>query len=134
MSVEIVKKAVRLHLATMTPSLPTAYEGMSFDPPSGMYQRLQFTVQRPDDPVIGDKYYRERVQAQIFVNDQAGLGTNTVGTHAELIRQHFPKGLTLIQDGMRIYVLGTPQISGVAVVQNRVICPVLINIVGEVYS
>jgi hypothetical protein len=135
MSVQTVKKAARLHLAALSPELPTAYEAYPFDAPSSeLYQRTQFVVTTPDDPVIGDRYYRERVEFQVFVVGPAGVGTSKVDTRAELIRNHFYKGLTLIQDGMRIYVLRTPQIAGTTVVQDKVIIPVLIDLVGEVYS
>lgn len=135
MSVKTVKKAARLHLAALSPQLPTAYEGFPFEvPSSGLYQRTQFVVQTPDDPVIGDKYYRERLEFQIFVVGPAGVGTTEVDTRAELIRTHFYKGFTTTVDGMRIYVLRTPQIAGTSVVQDKVIIPVLIDLVGEVYN
>lgn len=135
MSVKTVKKAARLHLAALSPQLPTAYEGFPFEvPSSGLYQRTQFVVQPPDDPVIGDKYYRERLEFQIFVVGPAGVGTTEVDTRAELLRTHFYKGFTMVVDNMRIYVLRTPQISGTSVVQDKVIIPVLIDLVGEVYN
>ena len=134
MSVQVLKKAARLKLAELTPAIPTAYEAFPFDPPAGLYQRLQFVVQRPDDPVLGDQYYRERIQMQVFLNAPAGVGTSQVDTQAELLRQHFRKGLSFEQDGMNVYVLRTPQISGTIVLQNRVIIPVFIELVGEVFS
>ena len=135
MSAFSVKKAIRLHLSTM-PSVPaTAYEAMSFDAPDDdVYLRLQFVVNTPDDPTLGVGYYRERITAQIFVVDSAGHGTGTAEQLAETIRQHFKKGTTLIQDGVRIQVLTTPQISGSVVLQNKLIIPVMINVVGEVFT
>jgi len=137
MSVEVVKKAGRLRLAAMTPNLPTAYEAVSFDPTpheAGLYQALQFLPQRPDDPVIGDKYYRERVQMQVFISGPAGQGTAAVGQRAEEVRSHFGKGIAIEQDGMQVRVLRTPSVNPIGVVQNRVLAVVLIDLVGEVFS
>lgn len=134
MSVFAVKKAVRIHLAAMPSVVPTAYEGMTFEPPDGMYQRLQFNVLQPDDPTLGLGYYRERVTAQVFVVDQVGSGTGAAEQYAELVRNHFSKGTTLFESGVRIQVLTTPQIAGSVVVQNRLIVPVMIDLVGEVFT
>jgi hypothetical protein len=134
MSVFAVKKAARLHLATMPSVVPTAYEAMAFDPPDGMYQRLQFSVSPPDDPTLGLGYHRERVTAQVFVVDQAGSGTGAAEQYAELVKDRFKKGTTLFESGVRIQILTTPQIAGSVVVQNRLIIPVMIDLVGEVFT
>lgn len=136
MSVAVVKKVARLHLNTLIPVLSTAWENVPFTPPDTIYQRVQFFVHPPEDPTISDMYYRERVQMQIFINGPAGVGTGDVDTRAELVRSHFNKGLTIVDSAtnMRIYVLRTPQIAGSQVIKDRVIVPVLINLVGEVYK
>lgn len=134
MSVFAIKKAVRLHLAGMSGVVPTAYEATEFDPPDGMYQRLQFSVAPPDDPTLGLGYYRERVTAQIFVVAKAGEGTGAAEQYAEAVRNHFKKGTTLFEGSIRIQVLTTPHIAGNVVVQNRLIVPVMIDLVGEVFT
>lgn len=134
MSVFAIKKAVRLHLASMPSVVPTAYEATAFEPPNGMYQRLQFTVAPPDDPTLGLGYYREKITAQIFVVDAAGNGTGAAEQYAELVRDRFKKGTTLFEGSIRIQVLTTPQIAGNVVIQNRLIVPVMIDLVGEVFT
>lgn len=127
------KKAAERRLAAMTPNLPTAYESHNFDPPTGMYQRTQFVIRRPEDPVLGTGYHRERIQFQVFVVDKTGEGTGDAIQRAELIRQQFAKGTIMIENGTRIHVLSTPQIAGSTVVNSRVVVPVLIDLVAEVY-
>lgn len=137
MSVETVKKAGRLHLAAMSPDLPTAYEAAPFNHdayPDSLYQVLQFLPNRPDDPVLGDKYYRERVQMQVFVSGPSGQGTAAVGQRVEAVREQFKKGTYILQDGIRVYVLRTPQINQVGTIQNRLIQAVMIDLVGEVFN
>ena len=126
------KRASERRLNTL--GLPIAFEGSSFTPPNSLYLRCQFQIRNPDDPVIGDKYYRERIQFQVFVADVLNTGTGNALEKAELVRGLFPKGHTLIESGTRIYVLGTPQISGTIITNDRLVVPVMIDLVAEVYS
>lgn len=126
------KKAVERRLATL--GLPTAYESVSFSPPNTLYLQTQFQIGTPEDPVLGDKYYRERISFQIFIADLLNHGTATAYNTAEQIRQLFDKGLTLIEGATRIYVLGTPQVSGSIVTNDRLIVPVLVDLIAEVYT
>lgn len=129
-----IKRACEKHLAALVPSVVTAYEGVNFDAPSNaMYQRCQFTISPPDDPVFGTGYHRERVQFQVFVVDPLGKGTTDALQRAELIRLHFAKGTTLVEGATPLHVLTTPQIAGNSVSQGKVIVPVLIDLVAEVY-
>lgn len=134
MAILEIKRAAERKLNTLSPALPTAYEGVTFNPPNGLYQRVQFTIQSPDDPVLGTGFHRERVTMQIFVVGAANKGTSEVITRAELIRNHFAKGLVLQEGNVKIHVLKTPQVAGNTVVSERVICPVLIELVAEIYS
>jgi len=134
MAIIEIKRAAERKLTSLSPSLPTAWEAVTFDPPNGLYQRVQFTIQAPDDPVLGTGFHRERMTMQIFVVGSANKGTSEVLNQAELIRNHFAKGLVLQEDNVKIHVLKTPQIAGNSIVSERVICPVLIELVAEVYS
>ena len=134
MSIITAQTAVRRRLAALTPSLPTALEGISFVPPTGMYQRLQFVINPPTDPTFGTYFHRENIQVQIFVADKLDVGTTGAIARAQLIRDWFCKGLTLEEDGVRMHVLRTPQIAGAAVAGDRVIVPVLIPLTVEVYN
>lgn len=112
----------------------TAYEGKSFVPPTGLYLRTQFTIQPPEDPVIGDRYYRERITFQVFVAAKLNEGTGEALEVAEEIRQLFKKGQTFNEAGTNIYVLATPQIAGTVVTVDRLVVPVLIELVAEVFE
>jgi Bacteriophage related domain of unknown function len=125
------KKAAERRLATL--NYPTSYEGVSFTAPD-TYLQTQFQIGTPEDPVIGDKYYRERITFQVFVTDLVNIGTANAYSKAQEIRQLFDKGLTLIEGATRIYVLGTPQVSGSIVTNDRLIVPVLIDLIAEVYT
>lgn len=134
MAIIEIKRAAERKLNALTPSVPTAWESVSFEPPIGLYQRVQFTIQSPDDPVLGTGFHRERISMQVFVVGAANKGTSEVITRAELIRTHFAKGLVLQEGNIKIHVLRTPQVAGTTVASERVVCPVIIELVAEVYS
>ena len=132
MAVLETQRGLIKHLNLLLPNLPTAYEGLSFTPPSGIYQRLQFRINPPDDPVLGTGYYRERMEMQIFVNAPTNKGTGEALSRAQLLRTHFKKGTTISESGILIHILETPQISGTVALGDRIICPVLIDVIAEV--
>ena len=134
MSIIAAQTAVRRRLADLTPALPTAFEGIPFVPPTGMYQRLQFVINPPTDPVFGAGYHRENIQVQIFVADKLDVGTAGAIARAQALRDLFHKGLTLVEDGVRMIILRTPQIAGATVAGDRVIVPVLIPLTVEIYD
>lgn len=129
-----LKKAAERKLSTLSPSIPTAYEGFEFIAPSSMYLRTQFVIQLPDDPTIGSNYYRERILFQVFICDELNKGTVGAYAVAESIRSLFSKGMTMQESTNNIYVLNTPQISGSMVTNSRLIIPVMINLVVEVFE
>lgn len=135
MAIIETKRAAERHLSTLTPFVPCAWESVDFENLAGeMYQRVQFTIQPPEDPVIGVGFHREKIIMQVFVAGASNKGTGEVINRAELIRARFAKGLVLIENDIRIHVLRTPQIAGTMITSDRIVCPVLIELVVEVYS
>jgi hypothetical protein len=120
------------HLKTLAPSLPTAYEGISFTPPSSTYQRVQIVIQPPDDPVLSTGYFRDKFELQIFVNAPNNKGVGEALSRAELIRNHFKKGFTAFKDNVVVQVLNTPSITRPADIGDRLIVAVLIDVVTGV--
>jgi hypothetical protein len=118
----------------LTPSIPTAFEGVSFDPPATMYQRVQLMVKNPVDPVFGTGYHRDETQLQVFIVDAPNNGTAAALTRAELTRNWFKKGTTFEEGAFRIHILTTPKVGSTAQIGNRTIIPVLIDVVTEVVS
>ena len=135
MSVIKIKKALERNLNSMSPVLPIAFEGVSFTPPEGeMYQSIQFRFETPDDRVISKDYHRERLTVQIAIIGINGFGANDVLERAEAVREQFKKGTVLIEDGVTVRILYTPQITGVAPAQDRLVCPILVSAIAEVPS
>ena len=128
-----IKRFAERKLSQITPAVPTAYESVTFDPPATMYQRTQFVINPPTDPVFEAGFHRENIQFQVFVNAPLNQGTAAAIAQATKIRNAFKKGTTAFEGTTHIHVLRTPQISGTTVINDRIICPVLIPLTGEVY-
>jgi hypothetical protein len=111
---------------------------VSFEPPTTLYQRCQFRIDSPEDTTLsagtGIGYYRERIQFQVFVIAEPNQGTAAALTRAELIRNLFKKGTTLLEGSYRIYVLTTPKVGSTAQIGTRSIVPVMVDVITEVYS
>ena len=129
-----IKRACEKHLTLLNPNLTTAYEGVNFTPPETMYQVVQFVPISPENPTMGDGYFRERVDVQIFVVGVSGKGTTDAFTRAELIAEHFKRGTTLIEDTATLKILKTPRISGSMISEGRVVVPVMFSVVTDVFS
>lgn len=134
MAIAETKRALERHLNGLIPTLPTAYEAVSFEPPTTMYQRVQLVVRKPTDPVIGAGYHRDNLQLQIFIVGEANKGVAESITHAELVRDRFKKGTTFQEGLFRIHILETPTVGSVQPIGTRTITPVLIDVITEVYS
>lgn len=130
------KTALRRLLITSFPDVDIAIENVPFDksPDRDIYLATQFVISPPTDPTYGPYYYRENISFQVFVSDRLGKGTNDAEELAERIRAVFYKGLSLIENGYRIHILRTPQISGAAITSDRLIIPLLIGVESEVYK
>ena len=134
MAIAETKRTLERHLSGLLPSIPTAYEGVSFDPPSTMYQEVQLVIRKPTDPVIGTGYHRDNFQFQVFIVGEPNKGTVESITRAEIVRDRFKKGTTFQEGVFRIHILETPTVGSVQPMGTRTITPVMIDIVTEVYS
>lgn len=129
------KRACERALLALLPTTPIAFENVSFTAPTDkLYIRTQFAIRGTEDPTIGDKYYRERISFQCFIIGLPNIGTASVISVAEQIRARFDKGTFFDEDGTHVHVLTTPQVSSGSIIENRLIVPVLIDIVSEVYK
>lgn len=128
MALSNIKKALEKHLALLTPALSTAYESVSFSPVQGVpYQRVYTIPRRPENPTIGDSYYREVGEFQIFLAYPNNKGSGEILARAELVQQHFARGTTLTEGGLDINIMRTPQIAGSTISGDRIMVPVIIQ-------
>lgn len=127
-----IKRALERRIATL--GIPTSYEASNFTPVTNqLYLRVGFVISPPDDPVLGDKYYRERILFQVYICDVLNKGTANALTVAQRVRELFDKGYFATEDNVCINVISTPDIRTSIVTQDRLVVPVSIDILGEVW-
>ena len=129
-----IKKAFEKKLATLSPAIATAYEGVSFTPSTAPYQRVMLVPSQPLNPTIGTEHYREVGSFQVFLNYPANKGSGEAIARASQIRTLFKRGTTLIEDTTEVKILTTPQISGNSIVQDRIVVPVIISYIADVFE
>ena len=129
-SIVNTKRAAERLLASIN-NVATAYEGVTFEPPAGLYQRCQFMIGPPTDPILTPGYHRENIQFQVFVVTDKGTGTTELYEQAGKIRDAFYKGCTMNEQGTQIRILRTAQIASVVPLQENLILPVLIQLTAD---
>lgn len=129
-----IKKAFEKRLATLSPAIATAYEGVSFTPTTAPYQRVMLVPSQPINPTMGTEHYREVGSFQVFLNYPANKGSGEAIARASQIRTLFKRGTTLIEDSTEVKILTTPQISGNSIVQDRIVVPVIISYIADVFE
>lgn len=118
-----------------TDPIPIAYESEDFVPDDvDTYYRIQYVFDTPEDPVFPAGYHRERISFQVFVCGTAGQGNKRAYQNAINIREQFKKGSHFNENGTPIHILTTPMIGGTVIINDRVIVPVVIPLVVEVYN
>jgi hypothetical protein len=130
--IRLIRQALETTLVNMVPSVPTAFEGVDFDPPAGLYQRCQMLIRQPDDNVMGTAYYRENVDLQVFIAAPSGNGLGDALEQAERLRTTFFKGWYMVQGDVRLHVLRTPQIGSTMPADGKVVIPVTVRVLAEV--
>lgn len=112
----------------MTPLLSTAYTSSSFTPVVNVpYQRVQLVPRKPENPTMGDSYYREIGEFQVFLAYPSNKGEGEVLARAELVQQHFARGTVIQSAGLEVIIPRTPQIAGSTISGDRLIVPVIIQ-------
>lgn len=135
MSLVKIKKALELHLSTLAPAVSTAYEGVSFNPEVNVpYQRVYVVPRKPRNTTMGDDHYREIGEFQIFLCYPTNQGSGAGLTRAELIRSHFKRGTTLVESSVSVLIDETPQVNGSMISGDRIVIPVIVPYVVEIYS
>ena len=129
-----IKKAFEKRLATLSPAIATAYEGISFTPTTAPYQRTMLVPSQPLNPTMGTEHYREVGSFQVFLNYPANKGSGEAIARASQIRTLFKRGTTLIEDSTEVKILTTPKISGNSIVQDRIVVPVIISYIADVFE
>lgn len=128
MSIVLVRSALQAKLDGMSPSLNTAWENVDYVPVVGIpYQAAYVMPAEPDNPTMGDDYYREQGIFQISLFYPIQVGTAVAEARAELIRTTFKRGVSMTSGTVTVRINKTPEISPGKVDGDRWHIPVKIS-------
>lgn len=111
MSAVQVQAALEQALAAISPALDTDLENEPYTPVVGRpYQRATVLFAEPDNSEYGPGYIEQGfMQVDLFFPQALGWGA--AKARAELIRQAFKRGTTLLNGGVTTTINRTPSIS-----------------------
>lgn len=111
MSIASIQSALEKRLLTLTPQLPTAWENVTFTPPSSMWQRVNHLINVPRDLALERTLRMDRGIFQVTVHAPINTGRLAAMQRAELIRDHFAPVLMLTEGAVRVDIVDTPRIA-----------------------
>lgn len=112
MSIVKISAAFETRLALLSPALATAYENAAYTPVTNTpYQRIKLLPAQPENPTLGDGYYREVGICEIVLFYPINTGRGLAQAKADAIKNHFKRGTAMIEQGITVKVSRTPTVS-----------------------
>lgn len=111
MSIALIQSALEKRLLALAPQLPTAWENVTFTPPSSMWQRVNHLINVPRDLALERTLRMDRGIFQVTVQAPINTGRLAAMQRAELIRDHFAPVLMLTEGAVRVDIEDTPRIA-----------------------
>lgn len=128
-----IRAALETRLAALFPDFPTAFENAEFDEPEkDPFQEAYVLFSDPDNPTMGDEFYRQRGIFQITCRFPLLEGSENAGLHGEILRQGFARGLSLSADGVTTHIERTPAIGNGSNIAGRWVIIVRVTFYADV--
>lgn len=96
-----------------TPALPVVWPNVAFTPPAGSYLRFEHLPNRNERPFLGaaDPSFRRGI-LQLTVVTPLNQGPTVFATRlAGKVAQHFPAGLALYSEGIKVRITRAPDVT-----------------------
>lgn len=127
MSLVLIRSALEVALAAMSPALATAYENAPYTPVAGTpYQRIHLLAAAPENPEMG-RFTRDHGYLQVSLAYPLNAGPAAATARAELIRDTFYRGRTFTSGGISTVIERTPEIAPARIEDDRYVIPVKIR-------
>jgi len=128
-----IQRAFEKRLALLTPLLPTQYENKDYTPVTGTaYQSTYLLPAQPENPTLGDGYYREVGVFQVTLKYPNNGGSQLAKTRADLLVNHFKRGTSMTEAGQVIQVITTPTIAPAFIENERYCIPISVFYRSEI--
>jgi hypothetical protein len=113
-----------------------AWENMYFPTAANRvpYQKINLLPATPENPTMGDGFYREVGIFQITLVYPLQLGTGDAFTRAELIRQTFPRGSSFSNGGVTVNIIKTPEIRPAMIDDEAYQLPVRVSYYADIFN
>lgn len=135
MSILKISAAFEKRLATIPTNISTAHENIPFTPVTGTpFQRVRLLPATPENPTLGDAYYREVGFFEIVLFYPLNTGRNLAQTKAEQIKAYFPRGLNISEAGINVVVPRTPTIATATQLDDRYVIPITVEYFAEIFA
>jgi hypothetical protein len=111
MSIQSVRAALETKLNGITPALSTEWQNVPFTPVTGTaYQKAYLLPATPENPTLGDGFYREYGIFQVSLFYPIQTGSAAAEARAQLIRTAFKRGTVMTSGSVKVLVDRTPEI------------------------
>jgi hypothetical protein len=122
-----ISNALETRLDALTPTLLTAWENVNFISTADAYQSVTVLFAKPENPVFGDNFNRQRGMMIVELVYPLGSGRKDALARAELTKNWFPRGLSLTDDGVTTVIEETPEIAKGGVASDKYVIYVKIR-------
>lgn len=136
MSLDSIKIALETAIKAGFPTTKIVWENVSTNPPTdgSLYFLVNLLPATPENPTLGDGFYREIGLMQITICAPIDKGSGKLYTKAEEIRTLFKRGYSFTNSGYTVVVSKTPTIGPGMRQEDRFILPVriqyFVNVMG----
>lgn len=133
MSLPLIRSALEVALAAMSPSIQTAYQNADFTPVIGTpYQRAYVMLTTPDDIEMTGALYIEQGIFQISLFYPLDTGPAVAEARAELIRSTFYRGASFTSGAVTVHIDRTPEIAPAMAEDDRFMIPVRVRFLAQI--
>lgn len=130
-----IQRAFENRLLALDPVFPTEFENQKFEPKNGVaYQSTKLFPSQPENPTLGDDYYREVGFFQINLFYPANDSIQPARAKADAIKQHFKRGTFITQEGQVIKITRTPTAATSIPNGDWVVIPITIFYSSEIFE
>ena len=123
-----IKQAFENKINSITPTIQTAYENVTFTPTAGVpYQELYLIPATNDNIFIDGEGFISYGIFQITLKYPTGKGTKDISDRVKLYLDNFKSGDNLVQGGITTNILNTPKVVSLGTSGDRIIYAISIN-------
>lgn len=127
-----IRAALETAVKALPDNLPTAWQNVAFAIPDAPYQRVDVLFATPENPTLGDGFYRQRGFMQISLRYPVNEGSGDSAERGEMLRRAFRRGLSLEANGVTTIIDRTPHVPEGVVDGDRFVVNVRITFYADI--